>query len=225
MPKSIKTSFGMNWFLQNRFINLGTGPLLRMIQSNNYLEYVLGRPVAVEPGNRWNYSSGDCMLLSGIIREVSGMSAYEFARENLFTPLGIRDVVWRSDPAGQTVGGSQLGASVREFAKFGYLYLKKGQWENQQVLSAAWVEESMRPVSGEIDFYGYLWWRAPRLEGYPGSGIPADTVFAWGFYNQKIFVIPSRDLVIVRVASDNTGGANGWSEVRFLTLILDSMVM
>jgi len=73
-------------------------------------------------------------------------------------------------------------------------------------------------VSDRIDFYGYQWWLAPALDGYEGSAIPSDTFLAWGIYGQQLFVIPSRQLVVVRVADDP--GSPAWDEVEFLTRIL-----
>jgi CubicO group peptidase (beta-lactamase class C family) len=161
------------------------------------------------------------MLLSGLFTRVLGVSAYEFGQEYLFEPLGITNIIWHTDPAGHTIGGWGIEATIREYAKFGYLYSKKGRWERRQVIPEPWIYESWEPVSESIDFYGYQWWLLPVFEGHEDSIIPEDTYIAWGLYTQQIFVIPSKDLVIVRMADDP--GSSEWDELEFLTRIMKSL--
>jgi CubicO group peptidase (beta-lactamase class C family) len=162
------------------------------------------------------------MLLSGILQEASGQTAYQFAQASLLGPLGLSGISWESDSAGHTVGGWGIRATVREFAKLGYLYFQRGRWDDRQVVPEAWVAESLRPASSRIDFYGYQWWLAPVLAGQEASAVPSDTFLAWGIYTQQVFVIPSLRLVVARVADDP--GSDAWDEVAFLTLIIDSIV-
>ncbi len=82
------------------------------------------------------------------------------------------------------------------------------------------MNESLRPVSDRVDHYGYQWWLAPALDDNPASAIPPDTFLAWGIFGQQLFVIPSRQLVVVRVANDPGSGA--WDEVEFISRILDA---
>ncbi len=124
----------------------------------DFVQYVLDKPVSADPGTRWYYSSGETLLLSGIIESVTGQTALRFAEENLFAPLGISFVDWESDPAGHTITAWGLATTVRDYAKFGYLYLKDGEWDGRQVVSSAWVHESTRAISDDLDHYGYLWW-------------------------------------------------------------------
>jgi CubicO group peptidase (beta-lactamase class C family) len=194
----------------------------QMILSDDYIQYVLGKPLTHEPGTYWRYSSGDSMLLSGIIERATGRTAYAFGYDNLFLPIGIPDIIWESDPAGHTIGGWGIDAKVREFAKFGYLYLKKGQWDNQQVVSEVWVDESVRPVSEGVNFYGYQWWLKPDSEGNQGSVVPDDVFYAQGFLNQNIFIIPGEDIVIVRTSTDLL--SNKWNRWEFLQLVMESIL-
>ena len=97
----------------------------------------------------------------------------------------------------------------------------RGEWEGRQVVPESWVELSRSPITPNINFYGLQWWLAPALEGFENSGIPSDLFLAWGIYTQQIFVIPSLDLVVVRVANDP--GSAEWDEVQFLNLILGSI--
>jgi CubicO group peptidase (beta-lactamase class C family) len=185
-------------------------------------QMILSKPLTHEPGTYWRYSSGDSMLLSGIIDRTTGRTAYEFGYDNLFLPIGMHGISWESDPAGHTIGGWGIDATVREFAKFGHLYLNKGWWDGEQIVSETWVEESVRPVSEEIDFYGYQWWLVPDSEGNSGSIVPDDVFYAQGLLNQNIFIIPGEDIVIVRTASDLL--SEKWSRMEFLTLVMESIL-
>ncbi|MGD9345824.1 MAG: serine hydrolase [Candidatus Aminicenantes bacterium] len=193
----------------------------QMILSDDYIQYVLNKPLTHEPGTHWRYSSGDSMLLSGIIERASGRTAYEFGYDNLFLPIGMSGISWESDPAGHTIGGWGIDATVREFAKFGHLYLNKGLWDGEQIVSGGWVDESVRPVSEDVDFYGYQWWLVPDSEGNSGSIVPDDVFYAQGLLNQNIFVIPGEDIVIVRTASDLL--SNKWNRMEFLRLVMESI--
>ena len=201
--------------------NILENDVIQMASQNNYVQYVLRQPIIHEPGTVWNYSSGDSMLLSGLFSRAAGFSAFQFGLENLFTHIGIPNIVWESDPSGQTIGGWGIEATVREYAKFGYLYSKDGEWEGRQLVPVNWVYQSIQPVSESVNYYGYQWWLRPSLGGYENPLIPNDVFYALGLFTQQIFVIPSKDLVIVRMANDLT--AHEWNEVDFLTLILESL--
>lgn len=194
----------------------------QMIMSDDYIKYVLGKPLTHEPGTYWRYSSGDSMLLSGIIERAAGRTAYEFGYDNLFLPIGMPGINWESDPAGHTIGGWGIEATVREFAKFGHLYLKKGWWDGQQVVNETWVAESVRPVSEAVDFYGYQWWLVPDSGRNTGAVVPDDVFYAQGLLNQNIFVIPNEDIIIVRTAADLL--SDKWDRMEFLTLVMESIL-
>jgi CubicO group peptidase (beta-lactamase class C family) len=199
-----------------------TSDVLNMALQDDFVQYVLDKPMAREPGEHWNYSSGDSMLLSGIIHSALGVSAYEFGREHLFIPIGIPDIRWESDPVGRTIGGWGIEATVRECAKFGYLYSQNGRWEARQIIPAEWVYDSLQPANPDVTFYGYQWWLLPAFSGWEDSIVPRDTHVAIGLFEQQIFVIPSQELVIVRTADDF--GSSGWNELEFLTMVLESIL-
>jgi CubicO group peptidase (beta-lactamase class C family) len=148
--------------------------------------------MAEPPGNRFEYCNGASFLLSAIIQETTGRSALEFAQEHLFGSLGITDVEWASNPQGITIGWAQLAMRTRDMAKIGYLYLKKGRWDGEQIIPAAWVEASTREhVSATLqDGYGYQWWVS-------SSGV----YMALGYAGQFIFVAPEHELVVVFVSA------------------------
>ncbi len=212
---------GLQWNEKDYYRDRSQNDVFKMIEARgDYIQYVLNRPVAHEPGDHWNYSSGDSMLLSGIIEKSTNMSAFKFGMRYLFQPMGLTDIIWLRDPAGHTITAWGIQGTVREFAKFGYLYLKEGLWESRYLISSHWVKESLRPVSEDIKQYGYQWWRLPVLRGYADSKIPAKTFLAWGIYTQQIFVIPEEDLVIVRLGNDSNPYQDEWVELEFLELVL-----
>lgn len=214
---------GLGWHEDWENFNPNTNDAVQMVYSGEYLRYVLDREANHEPGEFFTYSTGDPMLLSGVIAEATGMSALEFANRNLFEPLGISAVRWDSDNQGYTATFSMLHLTVRDYAKFGYLYLNKGRWEDKQIVSAEWVNTSTRtdPSVRMWDAYGYLWHvNLPLRLNAQGSNIPADGYMAEGIMGQNIIIIPSRDLVIVKVANAQDGGMD---LARFLTLILDAI--
>ena len=92
------------------------------------------------PGTVFNYNSGDWHLVSAILAKKTGLDTLEYARRTLFAPLGIADATWRADPQGVRSGGFGLSLQPRDMAKIGYLYLQRGRWAGQRIVSEAWVD-------------------------------------------------------------------------------------
>jgi CubicO group peptidase (beta-lactamase class C family) len=193
-----------------------------LLASDDYVEYVLALPSIHEPGTFWNYSSGDSILLSAIVQLTTGQNAFQFGMDHIFSRIGLSNITWSHDRAGHTIGGWGVGATVREFAKFGYLYLNGGAWDGEQIVPSEWVQQSTRPVSADIPWYGFQWWLTPYFANYAEYGIPSDAFQATGLYIQRIFVIPSEDLVIVRVGTD-TDPNTLWSDTQLVSLVLASI--
>ena len=183
--------------------------------------YVLGLPSVAEPGTRWSYSGGDSLLLSGIVQATTGRSVLDFGREHVFDRIGIRSMTWSSDPAGHTFGGWGIGATVRDYARFGYLYQKGGRWNGEALVSEPWVRQSLTAARPSVPWYGFQWWLAPSFSSDPRYSVPGDAFAAQGLYHQKILVVPSRDLVVVRVGTDE--GESTWSDTEFLGRVLSSI--
>ena len=214
---------GLEWHEDWSKWDPATNDALKMGASGHFVRYMSGRAGLHEPGRRFTYSTGDPMLLSLVIRKATGMSAFDYAKKHLFAPLGIRDVRWEEDKDGYTATAWGLHATVRDFAKLGYLYLHKGRWEDRQIVSEEWVAQSTRtdPSVRMWNAYGYLWHvNLPVRLGARGSTIPADGYMAEGVLGQNIVVIPSRKLVIVRVADQRDSRLD---LARFLTMVLDSI--
>lgn len=206
----------------------GRNNTLEMARESNYLDYMLEREGLHKPGTRFIYSTGDPMLLSGVIQKATGFTALEYAKKNLFSKIGTPGITWGHDPAGNTITAWGIEATARDYAKFGYLFLNKGRWEDKQIVSEEWVEKSTKtdPSVAMWRAYGYLWHvNLPYRLRWSGSSeprgtIPRDGYMAEGVLGQNIFIIPSKDLVIVRVANQTKGGMD---LVKFLTMVLSAI--
>ena len=200
---------GLKWFENWPKWDIENNDALKMGMSNDYVKYVSEQPGLHEPGQQTYYSTGDPMLLSQVIQKATGKNAFEFAKEHLFKPLNIKKVRWDEDDAGHTATSMGLYMPVREYAKLGFLFLNKGQWENQEIVSKQWAEKSLQtdPSVNMSDTYGYLWHinLAKKLKERGSLAaterIPADAFMAAGVLGQNIVVIPSKNLVIVKVAT------------------------
>lgn len=164
----------------------------------------LAKPVAA-PGARWAYSSASTHLLARIVRDRVGGTAdavQRFAFNELFDPLGMRSVTLEMDATGTPVGAHYMLASARDWARFGSLFLNDGVVGGRRILPEGWVKFSTEPTLGTA--YGAGWWtnrgNDPAALHRIKVGIPADAYFAFGNLGQRIAVIPSERLVIVRMA-------------------------
>ena len=172
----------------------------RWVQSSHWVRHVLTRPLIDEPGGRMIYSTGNSHLLSALLTKAAGMSTFEFARRHLADPLGAPIAPWVRDPQGVYFGGNEMHWTPRGMLAFGELYLNGGRAGGQQVVSEAWIKESLKPRtrsrwSGRE--YGYGWW----LDTFGGHA----SYYAWGHGGQFIFVIPTLKLVVVTTSSPAPG--------------------
>lgn len=162
-----------------------------MRSSTDWIQFVLDLPMIEDPGSHFEYCNGASMVLSAILQEATGMSAFAFATEYLFSPLGISDVKWFSNPQGISIGYSELELRPEDMAKIGHLYVSDGLWNNEQIVSSSWVRASTRKYINATlqEGYGYHWW-------IDDSGI----YMALGYGGQYIIVVPEEDLVVVFVS-------------------------
>jgi len=168
-------------------------------------------PIA-KPTKIWNYSSGTTNLLSGILRKQfkTHQEYLDFPYSALIDKMGMHSMLIETDMAGNFVGSSYGWATTRDWAKFGLLHLKKGNWNGEQLFSPEWIDYITRPTAQSNGTYGAHWWL--NAEGkYPD--VPRDLYSANGYQGQRVFIIPSKDLVIVR-----TGliGDSGFDSNTFL---------
>ncbi len=173
-----------------------TSSFTYMVDSPDWVQYVLDRPMRDDPGTVWDYNSGGSHLLSQILNQTVGNSTRTFAEDRLFTPLGITNYQWDEDPQGVVFGAAWLHLRPRDMAKFGFLYLNNGTWDGDQLIPATWVNESTSlfgyPYSESEPYgYGYQWWLNLEINGY----------LAIGYNGQQINVVPEHNLVVVFTAN------------------------
>jgi len=150
-----------------------------------------------KPTEIWNYSSGTTNLLSGILRQLfrSHQEYLDFPYSALIDKIGMYSMIMEADIAGNYVGSSYSWASTRDWARFGQLYLDKGNWNGEQLFDSTWVDYITTPTIHSDGTYGAHFWL--NAEGkYPD--VPKDLFSCNGFEGQHVFVIPSKDLVVVR---------------------------
>jgi CubicO group peptidase (beta-lactamase class C family) len=157
----------------------------------------LNKPLIGKPNESWNYSSGTTNMLSGFIRNQfkTHQEYLDFWYAELVDKIGMNSMVIETDLAGNYVGSSYSWATARDWAKFGLLYLHNGNWNGEQLLNESWVDYSATPTNGSNGEYGAHFWLNAGGK-YPN--VPKDLFSCNGYQGQHVFIIPSKDLVIVR---------------------------
>jgi len=176
-----------------------------MEATDDWVQFVIDKPMAAEPGKVWNYSSGVTELLAYIFQKETGQDIDDYGQKYLFAPLGIRHE-WKRTYLGvvDTEGGLYLNGS--DLAKIGYLYLHDGMWDGQRIVSSEWVKESVTPYfqTDEPQFkYGFKWWlfKLPDSTEYVQMGR--------GFGGQNLLVFPKEELIVTFTAWDILPNSTG----------------
>ncbi len=186
----------------------GFDPVSRMLflHHDDMATYAEKAALKARPGTTWEYTSGNTLIVSAIVRNAIGDTASEvqrFAQSKLFAPLGMRHVTMELDGAGTPVGSTRMLASARDWARFGQLYLSDGVVDGKRILPEGWVRYSATPTL-DSDYGAGFWVNAGDAEDARWrvrNGMPKDTFFASGLYGQRIVIVPSKHLVIVRFGS------------------------
>jgi CubicO group peptidase (beta-lactamase class C family) len=171
----------------------------RMRNSRDPVRYVLERPIALAPGEKFVYSGGAPMLLGELIARGAGMPLEKFAEQALFEPLGIRRYEWRREQREHVTAWGGLRLRPRDVLRIGRMALDKGRWQGQQIVPAAWIEESTRghlSTGAGSTRYGYQWW----VNGIDSHGRRYDFFAGLGNGGQRLIVVPELDLVIAITA-------------------------
>lgn len=190
-------------------------PLDRLRRQRDWGTYILDALGQGKPG--FQYSTAGSHLLSIILTRATGLSAWAFANQYLFNPLGMQQIPevvmdgfklddvfgdrvsgWIHDPQGFTVGGWGLTLTPRDMALFGQLYLNNGLWNKKQILSKEWIDQTLIPNSNN---YGYLWWLKEDMYAAIGSG------------GNMICCIPDKQLVVTIVAKISSKVRDPWEIV------------
>lgn len=174
--------------------------------------FILSQPIVAQPGSTWTYSGGSTALLAHLIARGSGLPLLDYAREKLFAPLGITDVVWTPGTNGEAAAASGLRLTARDLLRIGEMVRLGGRWHGRQVVPADWLEATFtRHVPSEDGlFYGYQWWLGLNPAGKPWMA-------GFGNGGQRLVAIPHLGLVIV-VYAGNYNQLDAWRlSVRLMT--------
>ena len=169
---------------------------MNMYRSNNYLQYILSKPVVRSPFTAFHYNSGCPMIVAGIIEQASGMSLESFAEKYLFEELDIRKYFWLKDSAGFCHAGGGLFLRPADVLKIGILVLQHGMWGDQEIVSRNWIEKTTQayfPTGFDISRYGYFWW--VREMARP-DGSTTTVISAEGAGGQRLYLFPHYGLIV-----------------------------
>jgi CubicO group peptidase (beta-lactamase class C family) len=192
--------------------------------------YILERRVVDEPGAHWSYCGGATALLARMIAKGSGKTLHEFARQNLFDPLGMGPTEWETGPDGEPFAASGARMSVRDLARLGVMMLHGGKVDERVVVPADWVTRCITPAisADEVRRYGYQWFVMDIAFGKPkgwATGRLERMWWAQGEGGQRLFVIPALQLVVAITCGNYGKEDQGIPPARILReVILKSIV-
>ncbi|MEF2246638.1 serine hydrolase domain-containing protein [Paenibacillus sp. IITD108] len=173
----------------------GANSFPTMTRTPDWVQYTLAQPLSDAPGSKMVYNSGVSQLLAAILVQAANTSIAQFAERHLFSPLNIQQYEWKSDPQGIHTGGFGLQLCAYDMLKFGLLFLHKGKWKKERLISEAMVDLSTRAAIAvtppEQGCYGWHWW----VDCLPANAL--SYYYARGFGGQFIIIVPAAEAVIV----------------------------
>jgi len=190
----LQMNSGLNWEENYGSVSEAT---VMLYDRDNMIDFAIEQPLEGTIGSHWEYSSGSSNLLSGILRRrLKDEEYFDFPYRMLFNKIGAPSFVIETDASNNYVASSYAWANARDWAKFGQLFLNEGVIDSLQILPSDWTSFTAQEAKGSNGKYGAQFW-LPTPTDYPKS--PRDMYFADGFQGQRIFIIPSEELVIVRL--------------------------
>ncbi len=173
-------------------------------EAYDFAAYTYSKDFEYVPGTHWYYSSGTTNIVSYFLRKTfdSDDQYYSFPYQELFYKIGITDAVFETDPSGTYVGSSYIYMTARDYARFALLYLQDGMFCGERILPEGWVDYSTSEASASEGEYGAFFWlnRGGSIEG-----APEDMFMCVGHDGQRIFIIPSEELIIVLLGYSPSG--------------------
>lgn len=183
-----------------------------LFMNEDIVKGIVNNPLDTAIGKKWYYSSGTTNLVAGLIRkQFPTLEEYlKFPHERLFRKLGMHSMVWETDESGNYIGSSYGYATPRDWGKFGLLYLNEGNWYGEQIVDTSWVNFTRQPAEHSGGIYGGHFWHNHHHAAY--KDVPTDLYSCNGFEGQFVYIIPSKDLVVVRMGLNqgNEYDANGF---------------
>ncbi|MEC0226737.1 serine hydrolase domain-containing protein [Paenibacillus alba] len=201
-------------------------PLDKMCMQPDWVKYTLDMLGLKGVVGAFKYSTAGAHLLSAILTRSTGKSAREFANEGLFKPIGMKEIPdyemksfgfedlfgkhvkgWVKDPNNNSTGGWGLTLTPRDMARFGFLYLNRGIWDNHQIISNNWISQSTAMTTNK---YGYLWWLREE------DGIYAYSALGDG--GNIICCLPDQDLVVAIASEFMMNPRDRWTLIKELII-------
>jgi len=185
--------------------------------------YASAAKLSAKPGDRWDYSDAAFAHLSLIFNNITRREIGDFLKERVLDRIGIEDISWDVQGGGKFIGphtNAHMGIHVtaRDLARFGYLMLREGIWEEQQLVPKRWIEMSTRTSQRLNESWGYGWWVNSTAKLLPG--MPKDTFAARGYHSNQCYVVPSLDLVVARVGT----GPPQWDDANLIVGIAEAVI-
>jgi len=201
----VSMTSGLEWSVFQDYVQMA-------VFAQDHTAFALDLDEAAAPGTGWTYHNGAVQVLERVIKNATGKTMDAYADEVLWSRIGM-DGAWALDPSENPTAYANALATCRDHARFGYLYLRGGQWAGgDQVVPVDWLAQALAPSQEFNRAYGFLFWlngQTPAIDALnnPKDGelvpyAPDDFFAARGFGNQFIDVIPSLDLVVVRFGAD-----------------------
>ena len=175
-----------------------------------------------EPGTIWDYSDPAIAHLSILFKIIMRREIHEYMQDIVFSRIGIENASWDVHGGGPFIGPHTsahvgLHISARELARFGYLMMQNGKWGDDQIIPSIWVDKATKPSQTLNPEYGFTFWVNTHETRWPS--LPKDMFSLEGYNSNRCYVIPSKELVVVRVGS----GPNQWNEQLFVRQILKAI--
>lgn len=193
---------GLNW---NEDYGNSSDVNNMLFKEGNMAQFTINKPYKYRADSAWVYSSGSTNIVSSIIRNTftNDDDYHAFPRLALFNKIGMESAIWEVDASGTFVGSSYIYATMRDYARFGLLYLNDGYWMGEQILPKGWVDYTTSASNGSEGQYGAFFWLNKSGIDYPD--VPRDMFCCRGHDGQYIYIIPSKDLVVVRTGFSKKG--------------------
>ncbi|MEO6468755.1 MAG: serine hydrolase [Acidimicrobiia bacterium] len=218
LPDLLAMRDGLAW--NEDYVDAGGSQVIDMLFGEGNADvgaFARARELAHEPESHFNYSSGTTNVISGIVADIVGLGDpyRRYLNERLFSPIGMSTAEPTMDATGLWVASSYVHAIAEDFARFGYLYLRDGVWDDTRILPEGWVDDGRRLRSIDSDDgrgYGWQWWVTHDSHG---------TFWANGYEGQSILVSPANDLVCVRIG--RTDASHGRALFDWRASVVDAV--
>ena len=201
MNNLLQMSSGLKW--EEIYTTVSDVTRMLSLEGDMY-QQAISVPLEVAPDTKFYYSSGTTNIVAGLLKkQFNRVEEYwAFAHTALLDKIGMHSAVIEPDAAGTFVGSSYCFATPRDWAKFGQLYLNDGVWQGERILPEGWVDYTCTPANASAKGYGAFFWLNADEEL---ADVPKDMYACNGFQGQRVFILPSQNVVVVRMGLSEEG--------------------